>query len=326
MEQKAHIERLIKESDKRAKSAVKIQKSYEQCLKNFNDKDFSDLVTELEITALPWVRKQLWQKGCYSEENEHAVLQEARLGLWQMLIKDNDNSVKREMVVSYAFGIYKKKTLGIIRTVTHKKGKMDVRLFSEPVGNTGKTQEDMLPIAGIDGMEQKESCEMYKEVFEVYCKTLLTSFMSRSFLPKNLALYYARVLPHLFDEILDTKATSAKYAFEKMRGWDIKSLKINSESTLQQTVCQELYWGEEYVQQLEEEIDVGGVKVLLKNIIYTEVYSKEKIEDWADYLHKVVIAKAKDIILKDEGLAGVIKSYISKDDILYCFVREGESR
>lgn len=326
MEQKAHIERLIKESEKRARSAVKIQKSYEQCLKNFSDKDFSELVTELEITAQPWVRKQLWQKGCYSEDNEHTVLQEARVVLWEMVIKDSEISIIREKVVSYAFGIYKKKTLDTIRTIIRDKKRMEIHLFSEEIGNTGKTQEDMLPIEITDFEKIEESREMYDKIFCIYCNTLLTSFTSRSFFPQNLALYYARILPHLFGEILDSKASSAKYAFEKMYEQNVKSLKWDSEYTLQKHVSKKLYWGKDYVQQLEEEIDVDGKKVLLKDIIYTDVYDKTKIDKWAYYLHEVIIMRAKDVILRNTDLMDVTRDYISKDDILYCFVREGESR
>lgn len=326
MEQKAHIERLIKESDKRAKSAVKIQKSYEQCLKEFNDKDFSELVTELEITALPWIRKQLWQKGCYSDENEHAILQEARVALWELIIQDSDDSVIREKVVLYVFGIYKKKTLDAIRSITRNRKKMDIYLFSEEVGNTGKTQEDMLPVEKVDFEKIQESREMYDEIFCIYCNTLLTSFTSRSFFPQNLALYYARILPHLFGEILDSKASSAKYAFEKMHEQNIKSLKWDSEHTLQKHVSKRLFWGKDYVQQLEEEIDIDGKKILLKDVIYTDVYDKTKIDKWAYYLHEVIIMRAKDVILRNRDLMDVTRDYISKDDILYCFVREGESR
>lgn len=323
MDQKAHIEQLINASVENLSRDEEIQKSYRQCIKKFEDIDFTNLINELEFKTLPWVRKQLWKNGCYSNENEHTVLQTSREAVWNVIIKDSQNLRVRETFAIYAFGIYKKKTFTVIRETTKTNKKAEIHLFSEKVGNTGKTQEDILAAEEVNFIEQEELREMYDEIFCIYCMTFLNS---SSPLVKNLALYYARVLPHLLREIPDTKATSAKKAFDRMKDRAVEDLKSASEKMLQRDINSELSWNKDVERQLNSELEIIGKKILLKDVIYTDVYDKGKIENWAEYLHKVTIAIARESILKDKDLVDIIKTYISQDDKLYCFIKEGESR
>jgi len=330
MEQKEHIELLIKKSKEQSDRAGKIQTAYRLYCEEKSDTSFSKMITLLDAYCLPWVRKELWKTDCYTEENEHSVLQESRLAVWNYISKDCRNNIERETFAYYAFGIYKNKTLDVIRKISKKRAKWgEDKSLDEPIGDNEKTLGDSLPSREYDSEKNKEVRKMYEMLFHTYCMTFMSS---TTFPPRSLALFYARVLPHLLhinhniDTIPDTKATSAKWAFEKMGDSTVNQLKVNSEEFLKREVSKDLIWCEEFVNQLQKTIDIESRKVRLKNVIYTTVYDKGKIEDWADYMHKATTKAAISFVLNNQELLSLVKEYVSQKDILYRFVEGGERR
>lgn len=319
--QSAHIDSLLNESDKRKRLIECIQNAYENYCRSLADSDFTVLVNFLDEFCLSWVRKNLWRSGCFSEDNEQTIVQDARMAVWK--------SIKKEKTASnfafYAFGIYQKKTLDMIRKVSRKRAKIDFVSIDEPIGDGNQTIADTLADKPTNYGEEEDKRKVYTEVFHLYC----VSFMnSKAFPPRCLALYYARVLPHLLEEIPDSKATSAKWAFERMGVNSVRTLTTDSEKTLQKDISADLVWGASYLQQLDDEINVVGKATTLKNLIYTSVYDKGKIEDWADYMHTATLKEASKLISSNRDLLDLIKSYVSSERILQNFlnVREGNSR
>lgn len=319
--QAAHIDSLLNESDRRKRLIENIQNAYENYCRSLTDSDFMALVNFLDEFCISWIRKNLWRSGCFSEDNEQTVLQDARMAVWE--------SIKKEKTASnfafYAFGIYQKKTLDMIRKFSKKRAKIDYVSFEEPIGDGNQTIADTLADKQSDYSEVEDKRKLYTEVFHLYC----VSFMnSNAFPPRCLALYYARVLPHLLEEIPESKATSAKWAFERMGMHSVGTLTIDSEKTLQKDINADLVWGASYLQQLDDEINIMGKVSILKNLIYTSVYDKGKIEDWADYMHKVTLREASKLISSNRDLLDLVKSYVSSETILQKFlsIKEGNSR
>ena len=323
MEQKEYIERCIKQSVARAGKTAEIQAAYQKYAGHPAQVAFADLILLLDAYCTPWVRKQLSRTGCYCDENEHTVLQNARLAVWEAITKDVESGSLRDSFAFYAFGIYKKKALDVIRKVTRIRVKIDVRSISEPIGYEGKTLEDDLPPVQPDFGELEEQRSMYEKIFHTYCVAFLTS---KAFPPRCLALYYARVLPHLTGAIPDTKATSPKWAVERMGDRSMGELKVDSEAELQRDVDATLSWGSLFVQQLETETDIAGRPMPLRDVVYTAVYEKGKISDWADYMHKVTVQAAARLVSQDRQLLHLVTEYIPQEDILFRFARGGESR
>lgn len=330
MDQKEHIELLIKNSKEQTDRAGKIQTAYRLYCEEKSDSSFSKLITLLDAYCLSWVRKELWKTDCYTEENEHSILQESRLAVWNYISKDCRDNILRETFAYYAFGIYKNKTLDVIRKISRKRAKWgEDESLDKTIGENEKTLGDSLPSKEFDGEKNQEVRKMYEMLFHTYCMTFMGS---TTFPPRSLALFYARVLPHLLhinhniDTIPDTKATSAKWAFEKMGDSTVDQLKENSEKLLQREVSKDLIWCEEFVNQLEKTIDIESRKVILRDVIYTSVYDKGKIEDWADYMHKATTKAAINFVLNNHELLSLVKEYVSQKDILYRFVEGGERR
>ena len=62
---------------------------------------------------------------------------------------------------------------------------------------------------------------------------------------------------------------------------------------------------------------------MIKDVVYTEVYDKGKIEDWADYMHKVAAKTFMYMLLEDAELLELAEEYITHDDTLYRYIRKG---
>lgn len=330
MNQREHIELLIRNSEKQSEKVQKVQQIYLEYFETKDENVLQNLIFLLDSYWIGWVRKTLWKTGCYDEENEHTILQEARIAVWKKISEDLKQSVVQENFIFYVFGVYKNKTMTLIRKTSKERSLWGIDKSLDAFDdNMGKTLGDVLKAKETGDEEIRERKEVYISLIYIYCKTFMNY---KTFPPRNLALYYARILPHLLhinheiETIPDTKATSAKWAFEKMGKRVISQLKEDSEKLLQAEIDSNLKWGEAFDRQLEEEIVWKNEKYLLKDIIYTEVYDKGKIEDWADYMHKITVKHAKEEIVKDSFLLETAKKYISRKEGVYGMLEGGKDR
>lgn len=324
MNQQEHIEFLIEKSDLQKKKADTIQSAYEKYFNSGLDTDFTALISSVDSYCISWVRKQLWKTGCFSEENEFSAMQEGRLATWKVVLEDKSSNTIRSDFAFYAFGVYKHKVLDEIRKISSARKKTDTVSISETVGNSEQTYEDKIPPVQFGEEKAKEDQRLlFEKIFYIYCEAFLRS---PTFPPRCLALYYARVLPHMLGAIPDGKATSAKWAYEHMGKRKVKQLKEDSESFIQQEVDRSLRWCREFVQQLLDEVLINGKRLLLQEVVFIDGYSKEKIEDWADYMHKACTKKSMESILKDDSLLELAKEYISHNDTLYKLIGRGKAK
>lgn len=312
-EQRAHIESLVKESVNREKKAERIQELYTRCISLFSEQDFEELIRLLEEFTLPWVCDHLRIAECYNDEDEHTVMQEARIAVWKTIINTLEKNNLIENFAYYAFGIYKNRTRDCIRKEARYKKKY----------KPGYIEEPHLPPNTDDYGEKEEKRKIYGDLFKLYCISLLNS---RAFPPRCLALYYARVLPHLLSEIPDTKGASAKWAFERMDHFTVWALTQESEEILKQDVDTNLAWGKHYMSQLDEELSVSNRRCRLKDIIYTSIYDKAQIEDWSEYMHKVTQKETFKRMAEDKELLDLVKEYKTTDRTLKKFWKSGGER
>lgn len=324
MNQQEHVEMLIEKSKSQRKKADTIQYAYEKYFKSGLDSDFSILISSLDSYCISWVRKQLWKTGCYSEENEFSAMQEGRLATWKVVLEDKTTNTIRDDFAYYAFGVYKHKVLDEIRKISSARKKAETVSINDTIGSSELTFEDKIPPVQFGEEDAKEEQRiLFERIFFIYCKSFLES---STFPPRCLALYYARVLPHMLGAIPDGKATSAKWAYDRIGRRKVEQLKSDSESYIQKEVDRSLRWCREFVQQLCDEVSINGKSIILKELVFIDGYSKEKIEDWADYMHRACTKKSMEIILKDTCLLELAKEYISQSDTLYKLIGRGQAR
>ncbi len=338
MEQAEHIELLKKRSADREEKAIRIQEQYMLYLKEKAQAPLSDrsqaylkervefalgeLLLLLDDYCSTWINTQLWKTGCSSDEIKDTVLQDAHMAVSEAAGSAAGPGQAKDNFAYYAFGIYKNKTHDAIKKESRRRKIFPVVSMEEPIGESGQTVGDILPPAPFDDGEREERRRVYGGVFHVYCAAFLSS---KAFPPKSIALCYARVLPHLLDAIPESKATSAKWAFTRMEGQSIDSLKGDSEHTLQRHVDSSLAWGAEFVRQLNGTLTVADRTSRLGDVIYTTVYDKGKIEDWADSMHKAAVKTAMALLAADSSLLDLAKEYAATNNVLSRFMRKGET-
>lgn len=121
-----------------------------------------------------------------------------------------------------------------------------------------------------------------------------------------------------------------------MEGRTIGWLKADSEGYLCNEVDKTLRWGEKFCRQLQEKTEADKradqkketdkKPVVLKDVVYTEIYNKGKIEDWAEYMHKTATEDFVHRMSKDAQLLELAEEYITHDDALYKIIGKGEAK
>ena len=321
--QKEYIQSLIEESVSREEQIIRIQELYNICKEHFTERDFTELSLLAVRFALPWVRRHLWNAGCYSHDNEDTVMQEVRIAIWKTIVDAGNAGHEIDRFAYYILSICKNKTFDVIRLEMRERKRRDLN----PIGEENRDGESIpmgkLPSNYDDYGEKDEKRQIYESVFRIYCFSMMNS---TAFPPRCLALHYARVLPHLLSEIPDTKAASAKWAFERMDHLSVRMLTQDSEQTLKECVDEKLEWGPRYVEQLGNEILVNEKRLCLGDVIYTSIYDKDKIEDWSDSMHRTVMKKAVKILVEDQTLLGLVTEYASTERVLRRFLKNKEEK
>lgn len=255
------------------------------------------------MLTLPWVRKHLGMAGCYKEEREKLIIQVARMAVWNSILKARENDSKKIDYFAYhSFVIYKNKTNDCFRKLSG----MGSDENSVSVDEVKEKGVNILPPSYDDYGKSEEKRKLYRYIFLLYLDSLLNS---EAFPPRCLALFYARILPHLLSEIPDTKAASAKWAFNRMEKQSIWQLTQDSGTVIKKDIANNMKWGGRYMEQLNDEIQLSDRKCRLRDVIFTIEYNVGQIEDWAEYMHKITLRTTNRRILKDKELLELVKDY-----------------
>lgn len=316
----------------------KAQKLYEQYHATNDENLFTQLIAITDVVYGKRTRNLLKQNGCYSDESEHTAMQEARIAIWECIRKCRENGQRDPDFIRYCKGIYYHKAMDVVRkqnTYRHRFsdeiGQAPLSLdasLSEGGKSLGDTIEDTKNSPEIS-LSLEEQRWVFNSLFLLYCQTLVTA---KAEPPRELALYYARILPHVLhinheiETIPEEKMASAKWAYEHMKGHTMQALGEKSEHEMQELINQTLKWKETFWQQLEQMVCINTEKIFLKDVIYTDVYNKGKIEDWSESMHKTIVKEAYKFAMNDPKLVELATEYISDRDKIYCLIKGGRDR
>lgn len=309
MTQEEHISLLQRRRKKDSVSVLEeINKKYEKYVQG-DDCLLEDIMDALDKKYRGTVSHQLYAAGCYDDENEHTAMQEARMGVWKLLQKSRSEQKIEQAFAAQCKGIYYHKVMDVIRDVlsTNKKwdggiSSLDIELPSEngtvasliADRSHGGNRPDLV-------LEDEAKREFFDSAFTTYCQALTNSDAEP---PRCLALHYSRILPHILhiyfevDTIPDSKASSPKWAIEKMGKRTIGVLGNESESQLRKYVSGKLHWCDSFLKQLNTEISTSVGLKMMKNIIYTDQYDEKQIGHMTDYMHKTVVQDWLELMKK----------------------------
>lgn len=319
------------------KAAALINQQYIKCFEG-DENAFSDLIILLDKMYKGLVRRRLRMAGCLNDENEHTAMQDARLAIWFYIQKTKQEKKAEKSFASYCKGIYFHKVSDVIRTeYTSQKNyggeftSLEAEAFGEKKGMVGdyvespkyKGNRSDLIIAA------DEQRNIFDKSFVMYCDamTLVDATPQR-----KVALYYARVLPHLLqvyhnvDTIPDGKAASPKWAIKRMGKRNIFMLGNESQEQMQRFIENTLQWSESFWIQLEDEIETSTGMVKIKDIIFVDEYDEKQIGHMTDYMHKIVAKEWLKEAKRDPVFLSKAIEHTTEMDKISSMLKGGQSR
>lgn len=305
-ERKAHIQNYVQRSKEQLERMQKIEELYYEYVINKCDEVIDRLMQLIGEQCKYRIIKILLSKNCFSQELLSDIMQEGGEGICKRLKEDRNKGEIKENICGYAFNIYRHKIEDAGR-----KYYQDAKIYgcsleelTEQTGEKIKNHNSSVYMEIDD--DAREKSEVYGRAFRLYCEAMLNQPAKPT---RGLSLYFARVLPHLWQTIPDTKGMSAKWAFEHIKGRTMQSLKDESEQTLLEELGKGFKWCDKFVQQMEAPATSLGQKCCFKDIVYTQFYDRTKMEKWAEDMHRVVSQETSKLIKKDSELQAEIKKY-----------------
>lgn len=315
-----------------------IQEIYEEYYAYENDSAFSELVIQIDKLYAKYVKNLLISNGCFNDDTEHTAMQEARKAVWERILKCRECGEKDTEFARYCKGIYYHKSMDVIRQQTSYKHKFGGKIgaypisMDAPLGDDNRCVGDLIEDKKVrpeEAVSKKEIRRVFNKLFILYCHSLVSANAEPA---RELALYYARILPHLLhidfgiETIPDTKAASAKWAYEHMGTRTIGNLGFSSEKEMKEYISDSLCWCDLFWEHLEEFVPFSTGRIALKDAVYTSLYNKGKIEDWSESMHKTVVKATVKEVMKDPKLKESAIEYISDRDKIICLVKGGRER
>ena len=299
----------------------KIQKMYVECLKSEDDEKFLDLMEVIDSMFIPWSRKQLEQRiGYYDAKYIDDIMQESRLNLWRDIRKTKEmQSEPRETYGKYAYGIYKKSMSQALRKHSNGKKNVSVKLNSlDAMKGTGREVQGKNKFEYVENKEeivQKERAYFYSYFLDVYLQHLMESDES----PENcLAVMYARVLPHVTDQVRESIMSSVKWARKQMGKNNIGDLTLRSESLMNVNGFLFYKWGVKYLEQLDKKVIIAEKEYTLRDVIFLDAYDNgRKFEHMDRDTHKIIQRNTFEKLIKDPKFVSLGLDYLDKDDRMY---------
>lgn len=311
MDQNEHIEAQKEASSKWAR----LEKQITHCCEAYLKEGDLDSFSALSKAVNEYCRGVVWTILQKSEDVDDAM----QIGQIAVLEALENKTIGSDGLAYFARCVYKNKALDMARKNARERKKM-WSIDQQPEDGDGDRQSIDIPGGGDPGttMEDDLKRRLCDALVKKYCLALTAS---TAYPPRSLALYYGRLLPHILQvdynekTIPDSKATSATWAYERMEGRTIGALGEDSERGLQAMVEASLHWCSAFYEQLEKPVVTPDKTMPLKEAVYTDLYGKEKIEDWADYMHKAVLKDAARTVLAEPEMVRLMREYIQERDM-----------
>lgn len=147
------------------------------------------------------------------------------------------------------------------------------------------------------------------------------AFLSLEVPPQSsLALFYARLLPHIRGSVDDNKTTSVSEAFRVMGKKTVETLADESEREIKENFLKSLGWSKYFRTHLDDEMTTDTGNVPLRKIVYTEKFTTSETEHRSTAVHKICVKKVSEIVRQNKELIKSAEDFIPE----YMLARDGE--
>ena len=314
----------------------KIQTAYINCITLGDDFYFQELMEMIDLMCSSWiVNRIISAKKYYDEGFIKEVMQEARLNLWLDIKKTRELKLEPKPTYGwYAYGIYKHCVMNELKKYFSKRNSINLASFSldvmKELGKEISIGTDDISITNTvgkktivnnvdkeekDAVLEEERVIFYSAFLDEYLRTLMNSEES----PENcLAVMYARILPHVLDDLRDSIMASVRWARERMGMHNIDFLTKDSESDMVNNGFSFYKWGSEYLKQLDKAIFVETKEYRVRDVIYIEAFDKGRdIEHMDRDTHRNIQRKAFKQLISDPKFISLGMEYMELDDRMY---------
>ena len=186
-----------------------------------------------------------------------------------------------------------------------------------------KPNEDGTTLA--DNIESDSHYEPWDDARRQFAATAVLiyvkAFLSLEVPPQSsLALFYARLLPHIRGSVDDNKTTSVSEAFRVMGKKTVETLADESEREIKETFLKSLGWSKYFRTHLDDEMMTVTGNVPLRKIVYTEKFTTSETEHRSTAVHKSCVKKVSEIVMQNKEIIKNAEDFIPE----YILARDGE--
>ena len=187
----------------------------------------------------------------------------------------------------------------------------------------GKPNEDGTTLA--DNIESDPPYKPWDDARRQFAATAVLiyvkAFLSLEVPPQSsLALFYARLLPHIRGSVDDNKTTSVSEAFRVMGKKTVETLADESEREIKETFLKSLGWSKYFRTHLDDEMMTVTGNVPLRKIVYTEKFTTSETEHRSTAVHKSCVKKVSEIVSQNKEIIKNAEDFIPE----YILARDGE--
>ena len=187
----------------------------------------------------------------------------------------------------------------------------------------GKPNEDGTTLA--DNIESDSHYEPWDDARRQFAATAVLiyvkAFLSLEVPPQSsLAMFYARLLPHIRGSVDDNKTTSVSEAFRVMGKKTVETLADESEREIKENFLKSLGWSEYFRTHLDDEMMTVTGNVPLRKIVYTEKFTASETEHRSTAVHKSCVKKVSEIVMQNKEIIKNAEDFIPE----YILARDGE--
>lgn len=294
-ERKQHINAVIKRSDAMRKTERDIRSAYEEFMEKGDEETRKVLHETIMVFCNAKVRRLAHNAGGkVSPEDVEDVVNESCKAMLEGLDKHRSENKHIENIMGYISNVCRNQFANLqrerfnLRDPETGEGYIPISL--------GKPNEDGITLA--DNIESDSHYEPWDDARRQFAATAVLiyvkAFLSLEVPPQSsLALFYARLLPHIRGSVDDNKTTSVSEAFRVMGKKTVETLADESEREIKEAFLKSLGWSKYFRTHLDDEMMTVTGNVPLRKIVYTEKFTTSETEHRSTAVHKSCVKKSQ---------------------------------
>lgn len=322
LERKQHINAVIKRSDAMRETERDIRSAYKEFMEKGDIETRDFLIEKIMMFCNVKVRRLAYNAGgTMSPEDVQDVVNESCLAMLEGLEKRRSENKYIENIMGFISIVCSNKFADRQREL-YKLKDPETREGYIPISLEKPNEDGTTLGSNIGGNPHYEPWDDARRQFAATAVLIyVKAFLSLEVPPQSsLALFYARLLPHIRGSVDDNKTTSVSEAFRVMGKKTVETLADESEREMREAFLKSLGWSKYFRTHLDDEMMTVTGNVPLRKIVYTEKFTASETEHRSTAVHKSCVKKVSEIVRQNKELIKSAEDFIPE----YILARDGE--